>query len=78
MSEQNNNVMTEMVDKWKEIKTMVDVLELDVMKYSRGVRVAGLRVRKGMRELKRVMSDFVRLSVAEDKDIRESKKQEAE
>jgi hypothetical protein len=73
MSDQNL-VMTEFVEKWKEIKTMVEVLELDVVKYSRGTRVAGLRVRKGMRELKRAMSDFVRMSVAEDREIRESKK----
>jgi hypothetical protein len=73
MSEQNV-VMTEFIEKWKEVKTMVEVLELDVVKYSRGTRVAGLRVRKGMRELKRVLSDFVRMSVSEDREVRESKK----
>lgn len=70
MADQN----LEFVEKWKQIKVMVEILELDVVKYSRGVRAAGLRVRKGMRELKSVMSEFVRMSVAEDREVRESKK----
>lgn len=63
MSEQQ-----QLVEIWKQIKEAVDVLELDVTKYSRGVAAAGLRARKGMRAVKSMMSEFVRESVRLEKE----------
>jgi hypothetical protein len=63
MSEQQ-----QLVEIWKQIKEAVDVLELDVTKYSRGVAAAGLRARKGMRAVKSMMSEFVRESVKLEKE----------
>lgn len=70
MSDQSQNL----IDSWKEIRTIVEVLELDVVKYSRGNTAAGLRTRKGLRELKQRISDFVRDSVSVEREKRETKK----
>ena len=78
MSEQSNEKMEVFVEKWKEVKTVINALELDAVKYQRGVRAAGLRFRKGIREVKRMMSDLVRESVNEDREFRESKKSKSE
>ena len=44
----NNNVL----DKWNEIKVIVESLELDVHKNASGNQSAGVRARKGLRLLK--------------------------
>lgn len=72
MSEQQ-----QLVEIWKQIKEAVDVLELDVTKYSRGVAAAGLRARKGMRAVKSMMSEFVRESVRLEKENKLTKEPRA-
>lgn len=74
MSDEQTQKMEVFVEKWKEVKTVISALELDAVKYQRGVRAAGLRFRKGIREVKRMMSDLVRESVNEDREFRENKK----
>lgn len=61
--ESDNNVLA----KWNELKTVVDMLELDMQKNVRGVAAAGVRVRKGLRDLKALAADLVKTTVALDK-----------
>jgi len=53
--------------KWNEVKALVDALELDVVKNSSGVAAAGVRARKGLRELKAKVADLVKTTVELDK-----------
>lgn len=53
--------------KWVELKTLVETLELDMQKNARGVAAAGVRVRKGLRDLKSRASDLVKTTVEVDK-----------
>lgn len=52
---------------WAEVKAMVDELELDVQKNSRGNAAAGVRTRKGLRSLRKKVTDLVKLTVSLDK-----------
>jgi hypothetical protein len=54
-------------DKWEEIKTLVESIELDVAKNAAGNNSAGIRARKGLRLLKKEAADLVKLTVAEEK-----------
>jgi len=63
--------MSDILDRWSEIKVLVETLELDVHKNATGNASAGVRVRKGLRALKKDVGDLVKLSIEEDK----SKKQ---
>lgn len=53
--------------KWTEIKGLVEALEVDVAKNSRGVSAAGVRARKGLRELQTKSKELVKLTVQLDK-----------
>ena len=53
--------------KWNELKATLDELELDVVKNARGVAAAGVRARKGLRTLKLVATELVKLTVQLDK-----------
>lgn len=55
------------LSKWNELKALVEVLELDLQKNARGVAAAGVRVRKGLRDLKARAADLVKTTVALDK-----------
>ncbi|MAH43407.1 histone H1 [archaeon] len=59
--------MSNILDRWTEIKVLVESLELDVHKNANGNASAGVRVRKGLRSLKKDVGDLVKLSIAEDK-----------
>jgi hypothetical protein len=65
----DSTVLTE----WESLKTMIAALELDVHKNSNGTAAAGLRVRKGLRSLKKLASGIVKLSLESDKARRASK-----
>ena len=54
-------------DKWEEIKTLVESIELDVMKNAAGNASAGIRARKGLRLLKKEAADLVKITVSEEK-----------
>jgi hypothetical protein len=49
--------------KWAELKTLVESLELDVLKQASGNASAGVRARRGLRLLKNEVSDLVRTSL---------------
>lgn len=53
--------------KWDELKALVEALELDVQKNARGVAAAGVRARKGLRDLKAKAAELVKLTVEQDK-----------
>jgi len=52
--------MSNILDKWEELKVLVESLELDVHKNARGNKSAGTRARKGLRLLKTQASDLVK------------------
>lgn len=53
--------------KWNELKSLVEALEVDVSKNARGVAAAGVRVRKGLRQLASSSKDLVKLTLENDK-----------
>lgn len=53
--------------KWNEVKTLVESLELDVVKNANGTAAAGTRARKGLRELKATASELVKMTLETDK-----------
>jgi hypothetical protein len=61
------------IDKWSELKKLVEELELDVVKNARGVAAAGVRARKGLRELKGLAAKLVKMTVETDKTSKATK-----
>jgi len=66
MSEQFTK--SEMSEQWEELKKLVESLELDVVKNISGNKSAGVRARKGLRLLKKRVSDVVKTSLNSDKE----------
>jgi len=58
----NEDVLT----KWQELKTLVATLETDVTKNADGNAAAGVRARKGLRNLKQTTADLVKLTLNKD------------
>ena len=59
--------MSSILDQWNEIKTLVESLDLDVMKNANGNASAGVRARRGLRLLKSKSSELVKQTIAEEK-----------
>lgn len=57
----------EVLSKWSELKSLVESLEHDVAKSAKGVAAAGVRVRKGLRELKTKAGDLVKTTLTFEK-----------
>jgi hypothetical protein len=57
----------EVLAKWSELKSLVESLEHDVAKSAKGVAAAGVRVRKGLRELKTKAGDLVKTTLTFEK-----------
>jgi len=57
----------ELTTKWTELKTLVESLELDVLKQANGNASAGVRARRGLRLLKNEVADLVRVSLTTEK-----------
>jgi hypothetical protein len=55
------------VTQYEELKVMVESLQTDLLKNSQGNKSAGVRARKGLRELKKLVSDLVKVSLSSDK-----------
>ena len=70
MSESN----TRIVEQWDELRILVDSLDIDVRKSCRGNVSAGIRARKGLRELKTATSDLVKATIADEKVRKADKK----
>jgi hypothetical protein len=58
----SNNVL----DKWTELKTLVESIEEDVTKNASGNKAAGTRARKGLRTLKATASELVKLTLGKE------------
>ena len=61
------------VSKWNELKTLVETLEADVAKNAKGVAAAGVRARKGLRQLQASAKELVKLTIDTDKSKKETK-----
>jgi len=48
---------------WYELKDLVEILELDVVKSTNGVAAAGVRARKGLRDLKSKIEVLVKVTI---------------
>ena len=57
-----NNVL----NKWNELKLLVESMEEDVQKNASGNKAAGTRARKGLRTLKASAAELVRLTLGKD------------
>jgi hypothetical protein len=55
------------LDKWNEIKVLIETLDLDVHKNAGGNASAGVRARKGLRLLKKETGELVKLTIEEEK-----------
>ena len=60
--------MSDLLDRWKELKVLVESLELDVHKNANGNKSAGVRARKGLRLVKKQASDLVKESLSAGKE----------
>lgn len=59
--------MTDVLDKWQELKLIVESIDLDVHKNAGGNASAGVRARKGLRSLKTAAAELVKLTIAQEK-----------
>ena len=60
--------MSNILEQWNEIKTLVESLEGDVTKNAAGNSSAGVRARRGLRLLKTKSADLVKTTITEDKE----------
>tara|TARA_B100001123_G_C14524137_1_gene715514 strand:+ start:146 stop:340 length:195 start_codon:yes stop_codon:yes gene_type:complete len=61
----NDNI--EISTLWEEIKVLVETIEIDIKKNVAGNKSAGVRARKGLRQLKKNANDLVKSSISNDK-----------
>jgi|TARA_R110002020_G_scaffold475042_1_gene708394 hypothetical protein len=59
--------MSNLLESWEEFKVLVNSLDLEVHKNSGGNKSAGVRARKGLRQVKKQASDLVKESLSLDK-----------
>ena len=57
---------TNVVEKWNELKTLVENIEEDVQKNATGNKAAGTRARKGLRTLKTTAAELVKLTLGKE------------
>ncbi len=57
----------ELLNKWNELKVLVESLELDLHKHANGNASAGVRSRRGLRLLKGEASSLVKISLDHEK-----------
>ena len=55
------------IEKWQELKVLIESIDLDVHKNANGNASAGVRARKGLRLLKTQASELVKITVERDK-----------
>ena len=56
-----------LVEKYEELKTLVETLQIDIVKNASGNKSAGVRARKSLRDLKKLASEIVKNSLSSDK-----------
>jgi len=55
-----------LLETYEEIKVLVESLQVDVVKNASGNKSAGVRTRKGLRALKKIAADLVKISLSHD------------
>jgi len=60
--------MSDLLEKWNELKVLVESLDLDLHKNANGNKSAGVRARKGLRLIKKQVGDLVKSSLSVDKE----------
>ena len=59
--------MSNIIERWNELKILMETIEVDVIKNSQGNKSAGVRARKGLRQVKKSATDLVKFSIESDK-----------
>jgi hypothetical protein len=54
---------TNILENWEELKALVEEVELDVHKNAHGNKSAGVRARRGLRELKSKAASLVKMTL---------------
>lgn len=57
----------QILNKWNEIKVLIESLELDITKNAHGNKSAGVRSRKGLRLLKDLSSKLIKTTIQAEK-----------
>ena len=57
-----------LLDKWNDIKILIESLELDVVKNANGNNSAGVRARRGLRLLKTQASNLIKETIEKEKE----------
>ena len=65
--------MSNILNKWEDLKILVESIDLDVNKNAGGNASAGVRARKGLRLLKKEAAELVKLTVDSDKERKASR-----
>ena len=55
------------IEKWQELKVLIESIDLDIHKNANGNASAGVRARKGLRLVKSQTAELVKLTVERDK-----------
>lgn len=64
---------TQLQEGWEEFNVMVELVGKDVEKNVKGNVSAGVRVRKGLRNVRKVLNALIKDSLDHDKDVREQR-----
>jgi len=65
---------TNYVDNWNKLKVLVETLDVDVVRSVRGNKTAAVRVRRGLRDAKKLAADVIRDGIVLTKAIETDKK----
>lgn len=72
----NSGMNQKIVEQWERLRVILAATEDDVLKNARGNSSAGVRARKGLRELKREANLLTRLMIEEAKKRKEEEENE--
>ena len=56
-----------LLNQFEELKVLVEAIQRDVVKNSQGNKSAGVRARKGLRQVKKIAANLVKSSLDVDK-----------
>ena len=65
---------TAYAENWNKLKILIESLDVDVVKSVRGNKTAAVRVRRGLREAKKIAADVIRDGIVLTKHIETEKK----
>ena len=63
---ETSEILTEpetLVEHYERLRLLVDIMQVDVLKSQKGNKAAGTRLRKGLRQIKKVSGEFVKFSL---------------